>query len=112
MSDAKKLIGEINGNILKLSKKQPETLKAFQGLVPAASKAGALDEKTKELIALGMAITSQCEPCIAFHISKALKLGATAEEISEVCSVAILMNGGPGLMYSAKTMGMLDDLMS
>lgn len=111
MSNTKEMLAELQSGIVKLGKKNPKLTKSFmQELEPATMSAGAIDEKTKELIALGMAITSQCEPCIAYHLTKSLKAGVTAEEIAEVCGVASMMHGGPGLMYSAKTMNMLADL--
>ena len=111
MSKTKQMLAEIQGNLVKLGKKHPKLTKAFMHeLIPATSSDGALDVKTKEMIALGMAITTQCEPCIGMHLSKALKAGVTAEEVAEVCGVAVLMGGGPALMYSAKTMGMLEEL--
>lgn len=108
---AKEIMAEIQGNMVKLGKMHPKLTKSFmQELMPATTSDGVLDAKTKELIAVGMAITTQCEPCIAFHLTKALKAGATKEEIAEVCGVAVFMGGGPGMMYSAKAIGMLEEL--
>ncbi|MFC1467218.1 carboxymuconolactone decarboxylase family protein [Verrucomicrobiota bacterium] len=113
MANTKEMMAEIQGNMVKLGKKHPKLTKTFmQELVPATTSDGALDHKTKELIALGIAIAGKCEPCIGMHLMKCLKAGVTAEEIAEVCGVSVLMGGGPALMYSAKTMGMLEDLTS
>lgn len=111
MGDTKKMMAEIQGNMVNLGKKHPKLTKTFmQELVPATTADGALDHKTKELIALGIAIAGRCEPCIAMHLAKCLKAGVTPEEVAEVCGVSVLMGGGPALMYSAKTMGMLEEL--
>lgn len=67
-----------------------------------------LDKKTKELIALGMAITARCAYCIGIHVGKALHAGCTHAEIIEVCKVAILMGGGPAMTYIAEVKKALD----
>ncbi|MDX1930976.1 MAG: carboxymuconolactone decarboxylase family protein [Capsulimonadales bacterium] len=87
-----------------LSKKGPATVKAFNGLHEATMGAGALTGKVKELIALGIAIADRCDACISFHVHEALACGATDEEIAECIGVAVLMGGGPSLMYGAKAM--------
>jgi AhpD family alkylhydroperoxidase len=63
-----------------------------------------LETKTKELIALGIAITARCEGCIAYHVHDAMKAGANKEEIIETVSVAILMGGGPSVVYGIEAM--------
>ena len=68
----------------------------------AASEDGVLDTKTKELIALGIAIAIRCDGCIAFHVCDALSAGATEEEILETIGSAILMGGGPAVMYGCE----------
>lgn len=83
----------------KLGMASPEVMQGFGALHQASVKAGALDEKTKELIALGIAITVRCDGCISFHVHDAMKAGASKEEILETVSVAILMGGGPSVVY-------------
>ncbi|MFP4636693.1 MAG: carboxymuconolactone decarboxylase family protein, partial [Nitriliruptoraceae bacterium] len=84
----------------KLRAELPEVMGAFGDLHGAAMPdGGALDTKTKELIALGMGITGHCEGCIAVHVSAAAKAGASREELMEVIGVAIVMNGGPATVY-------------
>ncbi len=82
-----------------LSKENPGIVKGFMAMHEAAAKKGALDAKQKELISLGIAITIRCEGCIACHVQDALKAGATQEEIVETIGVAILMGGGPSVVY-------------
>jgi AhpD family alkylhydroperoxidase len=77
----------------------PTTMKAFGALHHAGMSDGALDGKTKELIALGIAITVRCEGCISFHVHDALEAGASEPEIMETIGVAVLMGGGPSVMY-------------
>lgn len=80
----------------------PEVLAGYGELHRAAFGAGALDAKTKELIALAIAVTEQCDGCIAAHARGAARTGATAEEAAEAIGVAIAMNGGPGTVYGPR----------
>jgi len=78
--------------------------KAYIDLSKAVMKEGALDRKTKELIALGIGIGRLCEGCIMSHVRGALKSGATKEQIAETVGVAIMLSGGPGTVYGAKAL--------
>ena len=82
----------------------PETMQGFSELHKASITPGSLDSKTKELIALGIAITVRCDGCITFHVHDALHAGASKEEIAETVSVAILMGGGPSMVYGIEAM--------
>jgi AhpD family alkylhydroperoxidase len=79
----------------------PDVMKAFAGIAQAATKAGALDTKTKELIALAVGVAARCDDCIAFHAKAASERGATSEEILETLGMAIYMGAGPSVMYAA-----------
>lgn len=85
-----------------LSKESPEIAQGFGMIHKANTKDGALSFKVKELIALGIGISARCEGCIAAHTAGALKAGATHDEIVETIGVAILMGGGPSLVYGDK----------
>ncbi|WP_407275152.1 carboxymuconolactone decarboxylase family protein [Halothiobacillus sp. DCM-1] len=91
-----------------LSQEAPNTVAAFNQFMETALSPGALDGKTKELIALGMAITARCAYCIGIHVGKVMQAGGTHAEIIEVCQVAILMGGGPALTYVAEVKKALD----
>lgn len=82
----------------------PNTMQGFGAMHEGTIKAGALDSKTKELIALGIAITVRCDGCISYHVHDALKGGASIEEIAETIGVAILMGGGPSVVYGIEAM--------
>ena len=82
----------------------PDVMQGFGALHQSALKAGALDSKTKELIALGIAITVRCDGCISFHVHDSMMAGASKEEIAETVSVAILMGGGPSVVYGIEAM--------
>jgi len=90
---------ELNDWMEKLGAAIPETMQAFGSLHEASLKPGALDSKTKELIALGIAITVRCDGCISYHVHDAMKAGASKDEIAETVAVAILMGGGPSVVY-------------
>jgi AhpD family alkylhydroperoxidase len=79
----------------------PEVMKAFNELGKAATAPGALDAKTKELIALALSVAVRCDPCIGFHAKALVRHGATRQELDEMLAVATYMGGGPSLMYAA-----------
>ena len=85
-----------------------DVMKAFGSFSDEVLCDCVLDKKTKELIALGMAITARCAYCIGIHVGKALHAGCTHAEIIEVCKVAILMGGGPAMTYIAEVKKALD----
>ena len=96
----------------KLGKEIPDTMAGFVSLHKAGSKNGALDTKTKELISLAIAITVRCNGCIAFHIHDALSAGANRKEILETVGVAILMGGGPSVVYGTEALEALNQFES
>lgn len=80
----------------------PSLLKAHDALAAAAPKEPRLDAKTRELIALAVAVTTRCDGCIAFHTDAARKAGASKEEMVEALGVAVALNAGAALVYSAR----------
>ena len=95
---------ELNEWMEKLGADIPDVMEGFSALHTASIKSGTLDSKTKELIALGIAITVRCDGCISFHVHDALQAGASHLEIAETVSVAILMGGGPSVVYGIEAM--------
>jgi AhpD family alkylhydroperoxidase len=95
---------EIGGRVGELGKLSPDTLRGYQTLSAANSKTTKLGEKTRQLISLACAVTTRCDGCIVFHTDAALKAGATKEEISEALGVAVSMNAGAALIYSARVL--------
>ena len=91
----------ISGDLKKLRADIPDTMQAFSALAKAASRDGALDRKTKELIALAIGIATRCDGCIGFHTEALVRLGATRQEVEETLGMAVYMGGGPSLMYAA-----------
>ncbi|HTM82836.1 MAG TPA: carboxymuconolactone decarboxylase family protein [Asticcacaulis sp.] len=94
----------ISANIKTLRKDIPDTMSGFSAMAQAAGKDGALDKKTKELIALAIGIATRCDGCIGFHMEALVRLGATKAEVEECLGMAIYMGGGPSLMYAADAM--------
>ena len=86
----------------------PDTMKAFSAMAMAATQTKALDIKTKELIALGIAVATRCDPCISFHVETARKHGATRDEVMETVAMAIYMGAGPSVMYAAQAVEAYD----
>jgi len=81
----------------------PDLVKGYRTLVDSRAKSGALDAKTRELVALAVAVTVRCDGCITTHVEQARKQGATKDEITDALGVAIMVNAGATLVYSART---------
>jgi len=109
-SDWTEFTAQTNIRMAKLRKEMPEPAAAFAGLAKSAIAPGALDSKTKELIALAIGITARCDGCLAFHTKAAKKYGASREEIVETIAVALYMGGGPSMIYGAEALDAFDSL--
>ena len=88
--------------IADIGRTSPEITRGYQGLSQAGAKSGTLCAKTRELIALAVAVTRQCDGCIAVHVEAAVKHGATRAEVVEALGVAVAVNAGAALVYSAR----------
>ncbi|ROZ78024.1 carboxymuconolactone decarboxylase family protein [Ramlibacter sp. WS9] len=85
-----------------LMKASPKLMEAFQHLGAAQNGAGAIDRKTRELIALAVAVTTRCETCIAGHVKAAVAAGVTRAELADAMGTAIAMNAGAAYAYSVR----------
>ncbi len=94
----------LNGLIKELSSATPQTMAGFLAMHRSAVADGVLSTRTKELMALAISVAVRCDGCIAYHVHDALRAGATDEEITESIGVAVLMGGGPALMYGAEAL--------
>jgi AhpD family alkylhydroperoxidase len=83
-------------------------MKGFSALARAALEARALDTKTKELVALAIAVATRCDACLAFHAEAALRQGASRDEVMETMGMAIYMGAGPSVMYAAQAVEAYD----
>jgi len=79
-------------------------MQGFSTMAVSATKDGALDKKTKELIALAIGVSTRCDGCIGFHTKTLVDLEVTKAEFEEALGMAVYMGGGPSLMYAADAM--------
>jgi len=105
----RELTQSVSTGLATLKSSTPEVMKSFNDLGRAATAAGVLDRKTKELIALALSVAARCDPCIGFHMQTLVKLGVTRQEIDETLGVTTYMGGGPSLMYAASAVAAFDE---
>lgn len=77
----------------------PDAMKAFASLAASATAPGAIDTKTKELMALAVGIAVHCDGCVAYHTKMAHQHGVTRQELLETVALAVYMGGGPAAVY-------------
>ncbi|WP_246725334.1 carboxymuconolactone decarboxylase family protein [Beijerinckia sp. L45] len=110
------LVTSVNDDLkmqaIELSRVIPETMRAYNGLMRAASADGVLSVKIKELMAVAIGIARLCEGCVAYHVENARKFGATRAELAEAIAVAIEMGGGPAVVYGGKALAQFDAIAS
>jgi AhpD family alkylhydroperoxidase len=91
----------------------PEVYSGYARLHAAAmAEGGVLPAKFKQLVALAIAVTRQCDGCIAAHARSAARAGANPEEVAEAMGVAILMNGGPGTVWGPRALAAFEEFAS
>ena len=103
-------ISEMRGELRGLNKLIPKTMAEFGALSKAAKDGGPLSVKEREYVALGIAVSQRCEPCINFHVEALMRAGATRDELGSVLSMSIQMGGGPAVMYAAHALACWDEL--
>ncbi|MEO1967173.1 MAG: carboxymuconolactone decarboxylase family protein [Sphingomonadaceae bacterium] len=94
--------------IKQLHRGSPGVMQAFREMGAAAHEGGALDAKTKELLAVAISVAVRCDPCITYHVEVARKHGASREEIAETLGLAVYMGAGPSAMYAAQALEAYD----
>jgi AhpD family alkylhydroperoxidase len=92
---------ELSAQLRNLRGSVPEVMKGFGALAQTTLASKALDRKTKELIALAIAVAVRCDDCIGFHVKAAVEQGASQEEVAETLGMAIYMGAGPSVMYAS-----------
>lgn len=95
---------EISGRIAELGRLSPGTFKGYRELSDAGKQRDLLGPKVRELIALAVSVTRQCDGCITTHTTAALAAGATRDEIAEALGVAVAVNAGATLIFSGRVM--------
>ena len=108
--DWKEVLKSVGKNAGSLAKASPGAMQGFAALAEAATRPGALDKKTKELMATAISICIRCEGCIAYHTNSAIKAGASREEMVETIALAIEMGGGPSTVYGGAALEAFDQL--
>lgn len=98
----------LSGLMEKLGADAPTVMEGFSRMHEASVADGALSPKTKELIALAIGVSVRCDGCIAYHIHDALQAGATRAEIAEAIGVAVMMGGGPSVVYGSQALEALE----
>ncbi len=96
----------------KVKEQVPETINGFGAMFAKIMKDGVISLKTKELIAVAIGVSIQCEPCIRLHVQKCLDAGCTKEEIMEATSVSVMMSGGPAYTHLPMVLETLEALQS
>jgi AhpD family alkylhydroperoxidase len=108
--DWKDFLAGTSRELAALRAEMPAASAGFSQLAKAATEAGALDPKTKELMAMAIGIATHCDACIGFHARAAIQQGATRAEVAETVAMCVYMGGGPSLMYGAKALAAFDEL--
>lgn len=109
-TDYKTYASEMDARLVTLFRGLPGTMKAYRHMMDEATRDGALDSKTKELMALAIAIVAPCEGCIVYHVRAAIQKGASREEVLETIGVAVELGGGPSTVYGAEALEAYDQL--
>jgi AhpD family alkylhydroperoxidase len=99
---------QINAAVKEMSAANPELVRAYAGLHHANANSKRIDPKTRELIALAVAVTLRCDGCINVHTDAAIKAGAAKDEIVDALGVAVMVNAGAAMVYSARTIDAFD----
>jgi len=103
------VLAELRGPARELRHLIPEVMEGFAHSHQATFAPGALDTRTKELMAFAISVGKQCDGCIASHARGAAKAGATVQEAAEAIGVAILMNGGPATVYGPRALAVFQE---
>ena len=104
LNDIKMMIGNLQADY-------PLETNAFLSFMSKAEAGKALTIREKELINVGLAVAAQCEWCIAIHVQHAIKAGASRDDVIEAGFMAVVMHGGPALMYMTPLLEAVNDFL-
>ena len=76
----RQITANVSANLAKLRVDTPDMMRGFSALAGNATRDGALDKKTKKLIAMALSVAARCDPCLGYHAEALVKLGATRAE--------------------------------
>jgi AhpD family alkylhydroperoxidase len=103
---------ELRQPALELRGEIPEVMRAFADLSRTAMAEGEVSSGFKELVALAIAATRECDGCVAAHARGAARAGVTRKQVAEVMGVVILMNGGPGTVWGPRALRAFDEALA
>jgi len=103
---------ELRQPALELRGEIPEVMRAFADLSRTAMAEGEVSSGFKELVALAIAATRECDGCVAAHARGAARAGVTRKQVAEVMGVMILMNGGPGTVWGPRALRAFDEALA
>lgn len=95
---------QILKTITEIGYSSPDIVRGYRTIAEAGKKADLLGQKTRELIALAVAVTVECDGCIVVHTEAALKAGATEQEIIEALGVAVAVKAGSALIFTTRVL--------
>jgi AhpD family alkylhydroperoxidase len=98
--------------LAQLGRELPGLMSGFARLHKKAVQEDALSAKVKELMALSIGITLRCDGCVAYHVHDAIAAGATRQELLEAIGVAVMMGGGPALIYAAHALDAVEQFLA
>ncbi len=104
------VLGELRQPARDLREHIPDVIGGYASMQRAAMAEGALSTKVKELIALAVAVTRECDGCVAAHARGAARQNATEEEVAEAIGVAIMLNGGPGTVWGPRALAAFKEM--
>ncbi len=104
MESAHEVMKDLAEPARRLRQDVPEVIGAYADLQRAVIVDGALPAKVKELIALAIGATRQCDGCVASHARGAARQGASEAEVAEAMGVVVMMNGGPGTVWAPRAL--------
>lgn len=104
------LIDDLNRAIRNLCGASPTAMQAFGTLAGAAVAPGQLEVRTREPIAVAIAVAGRCDGGVGFHVKAAIRAGARREEPAETVAMAIYMGAGPSMIHGAEALRAFDEL--
>ncbi len=104
-------IQDVSDLLQRLQQQYPAEIESFLRFSGTTEAKGALSLATKSLMNVALAVAAQCEWCIALHVQAAVHAGASRDEIVEAGFLAVMMHGGPALMYLTVLMTALDEFL-
>lgn len=111
MSNTREKLNDISNLIGKLRVDYPSETNAFLSFINKAEAGKALTIREKELINVGLSVAAQCDWCIATHVQHAIRAGASRNDVIEAGFMAVVMHGGPALMYMTPLLEAIDEFL-